>query len=251
LERIDGAILAAGRGERLRAQGPDLPKPLVKLDGETLLARQARVLLEAGVDRVVAVVNSETAALLERDAAALPKRLTIVVRDTPNSMETLFQLGEHLSTRWFLAATVDAVLARGEMQRFADQSIALVERAPRTNDEGALGVVRWRGDERPLFVEVGDDGVIRGLGAPSGSTVTAGVYFLPASIFAHRARARAAKLSALRQFLGGLMDWGVRLHAIELGGVIDIDVAQDLDAARLMLARELAATRPGEPKGGA
>ncbi len=251
MERIDGAILAAGRGERLRAQGPDLPKPLVKLDGETLLARQTRVLLEAGVDRVVAVVNSETAALLERDAVALPKRLTIVVRDTPNSMETLFQLGEHLSTRWFLAATVDAVLARGEMQRFADQAIARVEPAPHAHEEGALGVVRWRGDQRPLFVEVGNDGVIRGLGADSGATVTAGVYFLPASIFAYRARARAAKLSALRQLLSGLVDWGVRLHAIELGDVIDIDVAQDLDAARLMLAREPATTRPGEPKGGA
>src|SRR5260370_9973691 len=117
-------MLAAGRGERLRAQGPDLPKPLVKLDSETLLACETRVLLEAGVDRVVAVVNSETAALLERDAVALPKRLTIVVRDTPNSMETLFQLGEHLSTPWFLAAPVNAALARGEIHRSADHAIA-------------------------------------------------------------------------------------------------------------------------------
>ncbi len=39
-------------------------------------------------------------------------------------------------------------------------------------------------------------------------------------------------------FLADLVDWGVRLHAIELNGVIDIDVAEDLEAARLMLERE-------------
>ena len=130
MERIDGAILAAGRGERLRAQGVDLPKPLVTLGGETLLARQARTLHEAGADRIIAVVNSETAALIERDGIKLPQGLSLGVRDTPNSMETLFELGEHLATRWFLAATVDAILARGEMKRFAEQALALVSHQP-------------------------------------------------------------------------------------------------------------------------
>jgi choline kinase len=239
LEPIEGAILAAGRGERLRAAGPDLPKPLVALDGETLLARQTRILLEAGANRVVTVVNSETAAIIGRDAIALPSRLTVVVRDTPNSMETLFQLGEHIASRWVLAATVDAVLGRGEMTRFAQRAIALTCGNPAPAD-GALGVVRWRGDERPLFVEVDEAGAIRKVGAVRGATVTAGVYFLPKSIFAFRARARAAGLCALREFLGGLVDWGVRLHAVELNEVIDIDVAQDLEAARSMVAETTA-----------
>jgi choline kinase len=238
LERIDGAILAAGRGERLRAQGVDLPKPLVTLAGETLLARQARILREAGAERVAAVVNSETAALIHRDAIKLPHWLSLGVRDTANSMETLFELGELLAGRWFLAATVDAILARGEMKRFAEQALALVSRQPRALVDGVLGVVRWRGDERPLFVDIEPGGAIRKVGAAGGAMATAGVYFLPISIFRLRERARSAGLSALRQFLGRLVEWGVRLHAIELHGVIDIDVAPDLEAARLMLARE-------------
>jgi len=249
LERIEGAILAAGHGERLRAQGPDLPKPLVKLGGEPLLVRQTRALLEAGVERVIAVVNSETASLIERDAILLPGQLKLVVRDTANSMETLFQLADHLTGRRFLAATVDAVLARGEMRRFAEQAGALTGSESDSPADGALGVVRWRGDERPLFVEVEPGGVIRKVGVAQASLVTAGVYFLPSSIFAFRARARESKLSALRQFLGGLVDWGVGLHAIELSGVIDIDVAADLDAARRMLEREHRAARPGKGDG--
>jgi choline kinase len=233
---IEAAILAAGRGERLRARGADLPKPLVMLEGEPLLARQARIMLEAGADRVVAVVNSETASLIERDAIILPQHLTVVVRDTPNSMETLFEIGEHLSTHWFLAATVDAVTPHGEMRRFLEESLALVRKHPRPAADGTLGVVRWRGDERPLFVDVEDGGAIRKVGAAKSDLVTAGFYFLPTTIFAFRNRARDAKLSALRHFLGALIDWDVRLHAIELRDVIDIDVAQDLEAARRMLA---------------
>jgi choline kinase len=249
LERIEGAILAAGHGERLRAQGPDLPKPLVKLGDEPLLVRQTHALLEAGAERVIAVVNSETASLIERNAIILPGQLKLVVRDTPNSMETLFQLADHLTGRRFLAATVDAVLARGEMKRFTERAVALTEAESDGPATGALGVVRWRGDERPLFVEVEAGGAIRKVGVAQGSLVTAGVYFIPSSIFAFRARARESKLSALRQFLGGLVDWGVRLHAIELSGVIDIDVAADLDAARRMLEREHRAASPDGRKG--
>ena len=235
LKLIEGAILAAGRGERLRSQGPDLPKPLVRLDGETLLARQTRILLEAGANRVVAVVNSETAAVIDRDAIALPQRLRLVVRDTANSMETLFELGEHLGGGHFLAATVDAIVGGDEMTRFVGRAIELTCDDPASAD-GVLGVVRWRGDERPLFVEVDDAGAIRKVGAAAGTMVTAGVYFLSSSIFNWRAQARTARFGALREFLGGLVDWGFRLHAVEFSEVIDIDVAQDLEAARVMLA---------------
>jgi choline kinase len=243
VEPIEGAILAAGRGERLRVEGPDLPKPLVLLEGESLLARQARLMLEAGVSPVVAVVNSETAGLIETGATALPPALKIIVRDTPNSMETLFQLGEHLRTQFFLAATVDAVFAPDEMARFVNRAAALSCGNPSLAD-GVLGVTRWRGDELPLFVEVDNSGAIRKIGADRAAMVTGGVYFLPSSIFAFRNRARQAGLSALRQFLAGLVEWGVRLHAIELDEVIDIDVARDLEAARRMIAKAPVHAKP-------
>ena len=40
---LQGAIIAAGRGERLRnSTRDDIPKPLVKLGGEAMLLRQGR-----------------------------------------------------------------------------------------------------------------------------------------------------------------------------------------------------------------
>jgi choline kinase len=45
---LRGAILAAGRGERLRSAVDGVPKPLVMLGEETLLARQANAMVAMG-----------------------------------------------------------------------------------------------------------------------------------------------------------------------------------------------------------
>src|SRR5947209_16437241 len=46
-------ILAAGRGTRLGALGLRIPKALVEIGGEPLLARQLNYLAGAGVERIV------------------------------------------------------------------------------------------------------------------------------------------------------------------------------------------------------
>jgi choline kinase len=54
---MKGIILAAGRGARLNGGDPQTPKCLVSLGGETLLARNIRLLRAAGVNDVTIVVG--------------------------------------------------------------------------------------------------------------------------------------------------------------------------------------------------
>ena len=94
---LQGAIIAAGRGERLRGSTrDDIPKPLVMLGGEPMLSRQARAMLAAGASSVVAMINSETARIAKEMSLELPASMRLVVRDTANSMETMLALGEVL-----------------------------------------------------------------------------------------------------------------------------------------------------------
>jgi|ERR1039457_5231124 mannose-1-phosphate guanylyltransferase len=60
---MNAMVLAAGRGTRLAALEPDVPKPLVDIGGEPLLARQLRYLRSNGVRRVVVNAHHLSAAI--------------------------------------------------------------------------------------------------------------------------------------------------------------------------------------------
>jgi NDP-sugar pyrophosphorylase family protein len=229
---FQGAIIAAGRGERLRASsGVQLPKPLVEVGGISLLGRQALSMVSSGARGVLAVVNSETASLAR--GMSFPRELQLIVRDTESSLESLLVLGESLAAGHFLLATVDAMVPDHEFRRFVTNARASTE--PMSRD-GVLAVSRWRGDRKPLFTEVSNAGLITSLGQRETSLVTAGLYWLPTSIFRLSAAARERKLGVLRAFLQLLLEERIRLAAIEVEGAIDIDEAADLEAARRMLA---------------
>jgi choline kinase len=236
--RLNGAIIAAGRGERLRTAAAGVPKPLVELGGEPLLVRQSRALAALGARPVHAIINAETAELIRARGLPMPPELDICVRDTANSMESLLVLGERIAPGRFLMTTVDAVIAPSELERFLARALEVTDPAAADPLDGALGVVQWRGDRQPLFAEMASDSIISRLGGPETPLVTAGVYLFTTRIFAFGDRARAARLDALRRYLMLLIGEGMRLAGIEMTGVIDVDEAEDLDAARALVASQ-------------
>src|SRR5947209_1007772 len=101
-ERLSGAVLAAGRGERLREASGGIPKALIELNGEPLLLRQVRMLGRMGACPIHIIINSETEGLLRERRYKLPASVDLLVRNTPNSMESLLALGERIATRQFV-----------------------------------------------------------------------------------------------------------------------------------------------------
>ena len=54
------AIIAAGEGSRLAAEGIDSPKPLVKVGGEYLIDRLIRVFMDNDAEEIVVICNDLT-----------------------------------------------------------------------------------------------------------------------------------------------------------------------------------------------
>jgi molybdenum cofactor cytidylyltransferase len=161
--RIHALILAAGRGARMGG-----PKALLTLDGETFLARVARLLRRPGVERVTAVVGHE-AERVRREAALPADVVTLVNSRYADGMLTSIRAGldaaEAAGADAVLvhpvdhplveAATVDAVVAalgggatiavpshgghRGHPAGFARGAWEAIRRA--SPEEGARGVL--------------------------------------------------------------------------------------------------------------
>ena len=74
---ISAAILAAGTSSRLGQ-----PKQLLKLGGETLIHRTARVITNAPIERALVVVNSSHATRWKRNCAIYPSKSSSMPRRT-------------------------------------------------------------------------------------------------------------------------------------------------------------------------
>jgi choline kinase len=234
---VSGAVLAAGRGERLRAASGGIPKALVEINGEPLLMRQVRMLRLSGARPLYVIVNSETYRLMCDRELEFPEQVDVLVRDTPNSMESLLALGERIGTSRFILVTVDAVLQEGEFAQFVMNATNIASN-PESRLDGALGVVRWRGDRNPLFAHLADNGMITALGDRPSRMVTAGVYLFSRTIYLHAAEAHRRQLDAMRRFLALLLEKSMRFAAVEMQGVVDLDDSTDLEAVRALLKRK-------------
>lgn len=86
---ISALVVAGGAGERMRRSGSQVPKPLVEVRGVTLLERNVRALLRAGVKDVHVAVASGASDVIEHASrcAELATRhgasLQLVVEERP------------------------------------------------------------------------------------------------------------------------------------------------------------------------
>jgi NDP-sugar pyrophosphorylase family protein len=225
-------IIAAGKGERLALGGVPTPKPLIRVGGKPLISR----IIEAGaklkVDSIACIVNdlNPTVANFIR-SVPWPVPLEIVVKTTPSSMESLFCLAPFLSDEPFVLFTVDVILGQQTVEDFLQNARTLKDA------KGVLALTGFIDDEKPLWAKVDSASRIIALGdaARGCPFVTAGFYYFAPDIFAEIAPARRKKLSALRQFLGHLLDEGYLIYGIPVPKTIDVDYPEDIAKAEAYL----------------
>src|SRR2546423_9330402 len=119
---LRAGVLAAGRGERLRAVASDL-KPLARIGDLTLIEHVLKSMATAGASEVVVIINEDSMAV--RDHVTKndwPFALRWVVETTPTSMHSFLRLVEVLAAGGtegpFLLSTVDTVTGPNGLANF-------------------------------------------------------------------------------------------------------------------------------------
>jgi NDP-sugar pyrophosphorylase family protein len=232
---IQGGIIAAGEGSRLRADGYRVSKPMVPVAGRPLIDLALDRFRAVGIRRLTIIINDasdDCRQWLSDHGGDLD--LDMIVRTTPSSYASFQLVADRLADAPAIITTIDAIMPVKDFCTFVKSATALAKNAV------VLGLTDYVDDENPLWATLdARDGRIRQLGGSDGTHVTAGLYWLPA----RRPAESMTGFARLRDYLGWLVAEQQPVYGIVLPRVFDIDRARDIVAAELAgLGRELGNT---------
>ena len=231
------AIIAAGDGSRLAQEGVTEPKPLVKVRGERLIDRLIRIFMGNNATEIVVICNeqmSDVASHLkmiqDKGLNGLPVPLRFVVKSTPSSMHSFYELRNFLRDDPFILTTVDTIFDESE---FHDYVLSFQDKIAQRMD-ALMGVTDYIDDEKPLYVGV--DNVMRINGyydTPQADSrfISAGIYGLTAPSLNILEACIEKGESRMRNFQRALVAAGLRIEAYPLTKVFDIDHIDDIRKA--------------------
>ena len=229
------AIIAAGEGSRLSQEGVTLPKPLVRIGGEAMIDRLLRIFAANDADEIVVIVNRlhpETEHHLRLlQAGSWRDRLRIVVKTTPSSMHSFFEISPFLSDAPFCLTTVDTIFREEE---FADY----IEQFRRSTTDGLMAVTDFIDDEKPLYVGTDNDLNITGFFDENKDCqyISGGIYCLQPQAIETLRRCVASGQSRMRNFQRQLVKDGLALRAHVFSKILDVDHATDIRKAESFLS---------------
>lgn len=240
-------IIAAGEGSRLVQEGVEFPKPLVPLNGEPMIGRLVRIFQENGAGRISIIVNEQMTEVREfvenlRKEISIP--VDLVVKTTPSSMHSFYELGKLLKGHGrFIVTTVDTIFREpdfsGYVKAYSDASADV---------DGMMAVTSFVDDEKPLYVETDAEMNITAFldkSATDGDLkdvytrefVSGGIYGLGDKAVDVLDECLKNGVSRMRNYQRALVSAGLRLKACDMGKIIDVDHAGDIAKAEQFLTQ--------------
>ncbi len=230
---MDYAIIAAGEGSRLAQEGVKWPKPLVKLNGKALIDRLIDVFLKNNATSINIIVNEEMTEVQEHmKALELPVPFHLLVKSTPSSMHSFYELSRCLNGDEICLTTVDTIFKEKEFEGYIQQFLK------DDQHDGLMAVTDFIDDEKPLYVKTDNDfNVLNFLDQNDGDCryISGGIYCLRRPALGVLNNAVSRGMSRLRNYQRQLIAEGLKLKAYPFSKIIDVDHAEDILKAESFL----------------
>ena len=231
------AVIAAGEGSRLTKEGMMTPKPLIEVNGERLVDRLLRLFEAQGASEVVVICNEQMKEVKDHLLAVqqtyrLPLRL--VVKSTPSSMHSMWELSQWLDGGPFVLTTVDTIFREEEFNTFVQTFTRLLK----TDEaDGLMGVTDYIDDEKPLYVSTDGDLWITAFldQCDHPRYVSGGIYALTPRSLTTLHECVAHGEERMRNFQRALLRDGFKLKAWPFSKVLDVDHISDIQRAEAFL----------------
>lgn len=223
------AIIAAGEGSRLAQEGVAKPKPLVEINGEPMIGRLINLFRRCNAESVSIIVNEEmkeVRAYLESLQLDIP--FNLVVKSTPSSMHSFYELSRVMQPGRFCLTTVDTIFREDDFRTYIQAMEA------DDSHDGMMAVTSYIDDEKPLYVETDADlniTAFRDAAYEGARFISGGIYALNEKAVKVLEECMEKGVSRMRNFQRALVDAGLRLKAYDLGKILDVDHADDIRKA--------------------
>ena len=231
------AIIAAGEGSRLRNEGVEAPKPLVPLNGMPMIGRLIDIFIKCGAETISVIVNEQMTQVrdyLELLAPTLPVELKLVVKSTPSSMHSFYEVSRLFDGKRYILTTVDTIFREDDFRRYAEA----FERAE--SIDGMMAVTDYIDDEKPLYIEVNDQMRITAFcdaPFPGVKYISGGIYGLDGRALEVLRECIDSGVSRMRNFQRALVAAGLNLQAYPFGKIIDVDHQEDIAKAESFISQ--------------
>ncbi len=224
------AIIAAGEGSRLAQEGVAKPKPLVELSGEPMIMRLMNIFQRCNAESISVIINDfmpEVRQYLESISLDVP--LNVVVKSTPSSMHSFWELSKVMKPGKFCLTTVDTIFREEDFARYVSAFEA------DDKHDGLWAVTPFIEDEKPLYVDVDRRMNIKAFcdqAFDGAKYVSGGVYAMTDKAFPVLNECIDKGISRMRNFQRALIENGMRLKAFSIDKIIDVDHASDIEVAQ-------------------
>ncbi len=239
------AILAAGEGSRLAQEGVELPKPLVKVNGEAMIDRLIRIFNDNDAEEIVIITNNLTSLTQDhlRELQKQDDKVKLIVKTTPSSMHSFYELKPLIGNGKFCLTTVDTIFREPEFKKYIDAFKAY-------EGDGMMAVTDYIDDEKPLYISTDKEMNITGFhdsianyeasdagkdGKSECKYISGGIYCLNEKAFTTLDNCINNGMSRMRNFQRQLVFDGLRLKAYPLSKILDVDHASDIEKAESFL----------------
>jgi NDP-sugar pyrophosphorylase family protein len=230
------AIIAAGEGSRLVQEGVAMPKPLVDLDGRPMIRRLIDIFCECGAENISIIVNEQMTQVreyLEQVKAEIAVPLNLVVKSTPSSMHSFYEVSSIFPEgSKFILTTVDTIFKADEFKQYAAAFAA------DSAADGYMAVTSFIDDEKPLYIDVDGENTITAFRDQPWDGVryiSGGVYGLTSPALTVLQNCMNNGVSRMRNYQRALVDAGLKLKAYPFKKIVDVDHAGDIATAKAFI----------------
>lgn len=224
------AIIAAGEGSRLAQEGVALPKPLVNLNGTPMIKRLIDIFMRCNATSLSVIVNEEMHQVREYlESLEIPVPFRLIVKSTPSSMHSFYEVSRHFEEGKFCLTTVDTIFHEEEFRKYIEAF-----ENDTTEADGYMAVTSFIDDEKPLYIDTDSDLNITAFKDEAWDGVkfiSGGIYGLTPPALRVLEECMTNGVSRMRNYQRALVDAGLKLKAFPFEKIVDVDHAGDIATA--------------------